>query len=68
MPKKNQKNNVESPESGEKVTLALICDKYVNGEDRIAGYVVVQDGILVGDLTAADIERFKKAGELKVIE
>ena len=68
MSKKNQKNNEEGLALAGNDDLALACDKYVNGKDRIAGYIVVQDGIPIGNLTKKDIERFQEAGELKVVE
>ena len=50
-----------------KIRLALTCDRFVNGEDRIAGYVVVQ-GECVGDLSTEDINRYIQGREIKAIE
>jgi hypothetical protein len=48
-----------------KLKLALACDVFVDGKDRIAGYVVYDDG-LVGDLRKEDFSILLKKGCLKV--
>ncbi len=63
-----KKKSIAEVKKAEKVNFALCCDKYVDGKDRICGYIVVKDGVCTGNLSFADIERFLKAGELKVIK
>jgi len=49
---------------GSKVKLALACDRYVDGKDRIAGYVVYDEG-LVGSLKRFDFDILLRKGFLK---
>jgi len=49
-----------------RVSLALACDKYVDGQDRLAGYVILS-GECVGNITADDINRALQRGELKAL-
>jgi hypothetical protein len=61
-----QKRSIDKRESA-KIQLALTLDMFVNGEDRLAGYVVLT-GESVGKLTVDDINRYLKSGQLKAIE
>lgn len=61
-----QKRSMDKRESA-KIQLALTLDMFANGEDRLAGYVVLT-GECVGKLTVDDINRYLKSGQLKAIE
>jgi len=59
-------NKEKKIQSDDKLKLALSCDRYIDGEDRIAGYVVF-DGEPVGGLEISDINRMLAKGELKLV-
>lgn len=50
-----------------KLSLALACDKYVDGQDRLAGYVVLQ-GECVGNISTGDINALLQQREIKAVE
>ena len=61
-----QKRSIDKKESA-KVQLALTLDMFVNGEDRLAGYVVLT-GECVGNLTVDDMNRYLQSGQLKALK
>ena len=56
----------KSQDKLEKVSLSLLLDQYVNGEDRLAGYVVL-NGECVGNIGVDDLNRWLQQGHLKAI-
>jgi len=50
-----------------KVSLVLGCDKYVDGQDRLAGYVILQ-GECAGNIAAGDINALLAQRALKAVE
>ncbi len=51
----------------EKVCLALTLDQYVNGEDRLAGYIVLEVEC-VGKIGVDDLNSWLKQGHLKAVK
>ena len=63
---KDLKKDAVEKQNKENFKLALSCDRYIDGEDRIAGYIVF-DGGPVGGLEMVDLNRLLAKGELKFV-
>ena len=63
---KDLNKEAEKKQKKENFKLALSCDRYIDGEDRIADQVVF-DGGPVGGLEMVDLNRLLAKGELKFV-